>query len=796
MSRSGFVTILALAILGSGQIAPGLGIDTGLDAIGLEHQLASEPDSPQFAGWMRIRGIADPTDSVLMHSTRDALERLHTRHLKTCVLLRLPTKNWKRKYLPEDLRETYANSRKLGAAYGDLVDAWEVDNEPDLGFVPEAAERYAAFLKATYLGLKAGIQEGGAESKAGLVLMGSLGLPPGPWLERFAANDGFAYTDGYNYHYYGYSDDFSAVYKQHERAVADLGGQNLPNGSGNSVHGVEKTLPVFMTEIGYGMLDKQARDTKDGRLRQWRWFKSISEQIAILQPDAPMAFYLQPYLEYDISEYGLAVAPLQKPVGASGAEMAKQTVPLLAAANPVSVPAGGGQRDLKPEGWTAGGINYTAKDFAEKPETGDLKPEIKPWMKMIGGGIGGNEATPALAWWLAQRATSKEPGAGSYKNDPASQQPTATNQNRSWAVATSVPSPIVLDFLAGDGLSPIKRYHGSFVTGLTEGSGAASAGASARQDKEPETKPAMPGNQQPTTKSQPAKAEEFMVQVRTQNGNLYEVYPTRLATPEWQQYLEPPGNFTMSFYGRAELPWRFKDNRPRSLVLVFYPKQLPATFEFRWVRLIALGTESKALGGRSRYGRGKIMLYNLSNKPVSGRLILPATMAPVVPGAPADSSGRSVSSALTLLPNERREVTVIIQVAGDRYERIASPVLFTPDDKAISPARFVTSFIPDIGGMNTKVVAGLLRQPAAGSLEPEAKVIAERPRATEEAPMTETGGFFGQQGAQVTRTPEGLAVIVSALPPGKPQRIEVELPWPDGLKFAEETFLSLEYRLR
>jgi hypothetical protein len=69
----------------------------------------------------------------------------------------------------------------------------------------------------------------------------------------------------------------------------------------------KKDLPVFLTEVGYGMLGKSARDTKEGRLRQWRWFKSVGEQIATLRPEAPMAFYLRPYLEYDTSEYGLTV---------------------------------------------------------------------------------------------------------------------------------------------------------------------------------------------------------------------------------------------------------------------------------------------------------------------------------------------------------------------------------------------------------------------------------------------------------------------------------------------------------
>jgi hypothetical protein len=280
------------------------GLDSGYDAIGLAKSLNNTQVSgfrfqvsPE--GWMRLRGI----DLTMVAETREALLTLRAKGIKTCVFLRRSIKDWKVSYLPADLSEAYEHGRKLGATFGDLVDAWEVDNEPDLGFVPESAERYTAFLKATYLGLQRGfaeakeqsgkskvqsaqplaprpslsagarnvqVSDGGRQTsdvsqqgsgslnnpqvsgfrsqvseRAPLVLMGSLGLPPGPWLERFAANDGFAYTDGFNYHYYGYADDFTGVYQQHEASVTELTRQNLPNGSGNSVHSVKKRPARF-----------------------------------------------------------------------------------------------------------------------------------------------------------------------------------------------------------------------------------------------------------------------------------------------------------------------------------------------------------------------------------------------------------------------------------------------------------------------------------------------------------------------------------------------------------------------
>ncbi len=51
--------------------------------------------------------------------------------------------------------------------------------------------------------------------------MAPLALPPGPYLEGFLANDGLRYTDGFNYHYYGYAEDFTGVYEQFRAAVAE-----------------------------------------------------------------------------------------------------------------------------------------------------------------------------------------------------------------------------------------------------------------------------------------------------------------------------------------------------------------------------------------------------------------------------------------------------------------------------------------------------------------------------------------------------------------------------------------------
>ncbi|MEJ1973788.1 MAG: hypothetical protein WDM96_15405 [Lacunisphaera sp.] len=42
--------------------------------------------------------------------------------------------------LPLDLREAADRCRRLAAAYGDLIDYWEIENEPDISFVEENPE--------------------------------------------------------------------------------------------------------------------------------------------------------------------------------------------------------------------------------------------------------------------------------------------------------------------------------------------------------------------------------------------------------------------------------------------------------------------------------------------------------------------------------------------------------------------------------------------------------------------------------------------------------------------------------
>jgi hypothetical protein len=231
---------------------------------------------------------------------------------------------------------------------------WNLDN----------AATYAAYFKAVALGLQAGARAAAAASAAGprdwrgrpaapdlpLVLPGALALTPGPYLEELAANDFLSYLDGFNWHFYGYDGDFTAQYHQFETALGELAAaRRAATGGGPTV---DKSLPVFLSEYGYGQLGGTAAPTIAGRVRQWRWFQSVTTQMRALGVAGPVAFYLSPYLERNFSEFGLTMRPA--------------------------------------------GLHFTPADFgADKPAS---------WMAGIGAPVGANVASPALAWLAAQPA--------------------------------------------------------------------------------------------------------------------------------------------------------------------------------------------------------------------------------------------------------------------------------------------------------------------------------------------------------------------------------------------------------
>lgn len=592
--------------------------------------------------------------------------------------------------------------------------------------------------------------------------MAPLALPPGPYFERLWANGLASYTDGFNFHYYGYAEDFTGVYRQFEdaitsnpqRAVSGLKSRSLEARKLETNRLEARSLPVFITEYGFGLLDILARDTVEGRVRQWRWFATLAEQIRTLRPEGPMAFLLNPYYEANLNEFGLTTPHALKLAGRS--PLRSDGSSNAASAGVRAPEAGGAESDTQIIAHK-GAPTFQSSDFGEA--------RVQPWMRRIGHKIGENYATPALAYLL----------------DYAQRHP---YRPRAWQVEAEVPSPVVIDFVAGTDLTQMKSAGGYLAQGKVDAAssprsstnetrpdaasallirsgrgrvilynfsdapvsgslvisgdgvkaviadprvtlaagerrelpvelavqarrfvgnecrmtfipdgGALSRGvfvtrffpatdgmtgkrvAGFNHDEErsrgrqtallarplaageprvqaqgrwvvtdgvrveeiggfwrfyidqlpaeplrpawvelplpegftiePETLivldrrrvPVAPGTGVPAT-ADPARlqpragvaGDAMDVYFRMENGNLFQTWPRLRVTESWSPYVENAENFTMAFFGRAALPWRFAENRPVSLVFFLRPSQVPAIFEVRDARIVKVAT--------------------------------------------------------------------------------------------------------------------------------------------------------------------------------------------------------------
>ncbi len=469
-----------------------LGFDMGWSPEQTEATLADLGIDGSHGTWLRIRGMAG---SAVVHAydedrgrrtedggrttedrldqavaldprivkRREALVALRERGHRLVAMLRWsPWESGKRPspaHLPLDLREAYERCRDLAYTYGDLIDAWEIDNEPDILFVPENAETFAAFHKACALGVLAGrehaqrskglkvesLKVGSSEQKlatedspqdttgagppadstprpldsrpldhsshdiktlrhldlkteqpaaASAIMHSPMALPPGPYWEELVANDVLRYTEAFNYHYYGFPEDFRGVrdaWVAALRAAAEDGSRRSEDGSRRSEDGsrrsedgeysgvpqaflpvnakspqtgmsvpqsqsdsqtasvqplpAEKTaddlqtfrlsdfktasaepmLPLFLTEYGYGFLDRFDRHTVEGRARQQRFFELTLPAVTDGTITGAMAFVFMPYYEHGQNEFGLLAEVPEAQAESKGLKVTEST---------------------------------------------------------------------------------------------------------------------------------------------------------------------------------------------------------------------------------------------------------------------------------------------------------------------------------------------------------------------------------------------------------------------------------------------------------------------------------------
>lgn len=129
--------------------------------------------------------------------------------------------NWKA--YPDDLRDVFNFARAAAEHFQGRVQAWEVWNEADIAaFSEELGDEYAAFHKAAALGFKAG-------DPAVRVLMVSLAMGPGQFVEDIFRSGIAPYTDVYNWHIYASPPDYVARARAHHAVRARYGIADRPN---------------------------------------------------------------------------------------------------------------------------------------------------------------------------------------------------------------------------------------------------------------------------------------------------------------------------------------------------------------------------------------------------------------------------------------------------------------------------------------------------------------------------------------------------------------------------------------
>lgn len=535
--------------LAAGLVGSTVYAGSGYDSAGNPAQLVARlgldgaTPAPAIGTWLRVRGFSNapvraagaPGRAAEVEAVRAALARLREAGYRPVGFLRWGGKEWAAGVRPAagagnraplDLREAFARARAFAETYGDLVDAWEFENEPDIGFFADNADVLAAYYKAVALGLAAGRAEGagsgGARPAVGpaggsdvdptggrvvgpparsLIVMPAMCLPPGPYLDQLAGNGVLAYTEGVNLHFYGFAEDYGAAHDRLREALGSagrgVGGEGrsgfrlgklgwafagrAPGAEGGRFG--ERGFPVFVTEWGYPRLDGVDAQTVEGRVRQWRFFREVQRENRRRAVAAPMAFYLAPYFEAGAKEFGLPMPAAARRAAHYGFVVDDGHVEGRRSKVDGRQPHGEARHEgagaaTAAEFFGAGGLSFVPADFGAE--------EGEPWLRRIGARIGEAEASPALAWLMEDGAGGRrEPGAareaagrraGHFRSPAAGHAAPAWRGD--WRLRAEAASPVVLDFVAGEGTMAVKNFNGY----LLSGDGAADRGGRRRGD--------------------------------------------------------------------------------------------------------------------------------------------------------------------------------------------------------------------------------------------------------------------------------------------------------------------------
>ncbi len=226
-------------------------------------------------GWSWLRATAPPARPLDVGWCR--LIWPGARFEPSAVSPQIPTAR-----LSTDPWEVYEASRRLAqGARGPT--AYEIGNEPDLYFTRDLPDRMALTLKAAWWGIH------DVQPEA-VVLMPSLAARPGPYARGMLENNLASFTDGWNLHLYGWSQDFPEWIEEARRFLEG------PSGC---------RKPVWVTEIGFAELPELPGPTPAVLLeRQRAFFERVTFAAPFSGVSRQLAFVLGAYTEQG-HDYGL-----------------------------------------------------------------------------------------------------------------------------------------------------------------------------------------------------------------------------------------------------------------------------------------------------------------------------------------------------------------------------------------------------------------------------------------------------------------------------------------------------------
>ncbi len=188
-------------------------------------------------------------------------------------------------YYPEDLRTVYTFTKQLAMHFGKQVQAWEPWNEPDGNFWPDLSDRCSGYLKAAYLGLKAGDADA-------IVTQCSLCIGPSNFGLGLYQNGMGNYYDIYNWHRYAAPAVYPGDLESYRKQLSEFKLNDRPS---------------WMTEAGIILkgsegIDKRLLTASDERLQCQ--FAPRSAVMSLVAGNAKHFFFVLPeYLE-NTTQYG------------------------------------------------------------------------------------------------------------------------------------------------------------------------------------------------------------------------------------------------------------------------------------------------------------------------------------------------------------------------------------------------------------------------------------------------------------------------------------------------------------